>query len=141
MAARPMADGAKPGPGGWNRIHLIVDDLDAEVARLRAQQEFRAAEAAARGAANSHGDIPAAPVSFSPGEREELQWRVQQQEQQLWMKVMQQKTLHAQQLRKYWRTNISVNHTNENVISILRAINCMQQTMHIKIDRKGHKIL
>jgi catechol 2,3-dioxygenase-like lactoylglutathione lyase family enzyme len=34
-AGRPMADGAKPGPGGWNRIHLIVDDLDSEVARLR----------------------------------------------------------------------------------------------------------
>jgi catechol 2,3-dioxygenase-like lactoylglutathione lyase family enzyme len=33
-AARPMPDGAKPGPGGWNRIHLIVDDIDAEVARL-----------------------------------------------------------------------------------------------------------
>jgi predicted enzyme related to lactoylglutathione lyase len=30
-----MSDGAKPGPGGWNRIHLIVDDIDAEVARLR----------------------------------------------------------------------------------------------------------
>jgi catechol 2,3-dioxygenase-like lactoylglutathione lyase family enzyme len=35
-AARPMADGVKPGPGGWNRIHLIVDDIDAEIARLRA---------------------------------------------------------------------------------------------------------
>ena len=35
-AARPMPDGAKPGPGGWNRIHFVVDDLDAEVARLRA---------------------------------------------------------------------------------------------------------
>jgi catechol 2,3-dioxygenase-like lactoylglutathione lyase family enzyme len=34
-AGTPMADGAKPGPGGWNRIHLIVDDIDAEVARLR----------------------------------------------------------------------------------------------------------
>ena len=34
-AGRPMADGTKPGPGGWNRIHLIVTDLDAEVARLR----------------------------------------------------------------------------------------------------------
>ena len=34
-AGRPMPDGAKPGPGGWNRIHFIVDDLDAEVARLR----------------------------------------------------------------------------------------------------------
>jgi catechol 2,3-dioxygenase-like lactoylglutathione lyase family enzyme len=34
-AGRPMPDGAKPGPGGWNRIHLIVDDIGAEVARLR----------------------------------------------------------------------------------------------------------
>jgi len=34
-AGRPMPDGAKPVPGGWNRIHLIVDDIDAEVARLR----------------------------------------------------------------------------------------------------------
>ena len=34
-AGRPMPDGAKPGPGGWNRIHLIVDDIAAEVARLR----------------------------------------------------------------------------------------------------------
>ena len=34
-AARPMPDGAKPGPGGWNRIHLLVDDIEAEVARLR----------------------------------------------------------------------------------------------------------
>ena len=34
-AGRPMADGETPGPGGWNRIHFIVDDLEAEVARLR----------------------------------------------------------------------------------------------------------
>jgi catechol 2,3-dioxygenase-like lactoylglutathione lyase family enzyme len=34
-AGRPMPDGAKPGPGGWNRIHLIVHDIAAEVARLR----------------------------------------------------------------------------------------------------------
>jgi catechol 2,3-dioxygenase-like lactoylglutathione lyase family enzyme len=34
-AGRRMPDGAKPGPGGWNRIHLIVDDIDAEVTRLR----------------------------------------------------------------------------------------------------------
>ena len=36
-AGRPMADGERPGPGGWNRIHLIVDDLAAEVARLKAE--------------------------------------------------------------------------------------------------------
>ena len=35
-AGRPMPDGRQPVPGGWNRIHLIVDDLEAEVARLRA---------------------------------------------------------------------------------------------------------
>jgi catechol 2,3-dioxygenase-like lactoylglutathione lyase family enzyme len=34
-AGRPMPDGAKPGPGGWNRIHLIFRDLAAEVERLR----------------------------------------------------------------------------------------------------------
>src|ERR671915_989557 len=34
-AGRPMPDGRKPGPGGWNRIHFIVDDIGAEVARLR----------------------------------------------------------------------------------------------------------
>ena len=35
-AGRLMPDGAKPGPGGWNRIHLIVEDLEAEVVRLKA---------------------------------------------------------------------------------------------------------
>ena len=35
-AGRPMPDGAQPVPGGWNRIHLVVDDLAAEVERLRA---------------------------------------------------------------------------------------------------------
>src|SRR2546425_3857446 len=35
-AGRPMPDGRRPTPGGWNRIHLIVDDLSAEVDRLRA---------------------------------------------------------------------------------------------------------
>ena len=35
-AGRAMSDGEKPGPGGWNRIHLIVDDLDGEVTRLTA---------------------------------------------------------------------------------------------------------
>jgi catechol 2,3-dioxygenase-like lactoylglutathione lyase family enzyme len=34
-AGRPMPDGTKPGPGGWNRIHFIVDDVVAEVTRLR----------------------------------------------------------------------------------------------------------
>jgi catechol 2,3-dioxygenase-like lactoylglutathione lyase family enzyme len=33
---RPLPDGRRPEPGGWNRIHFVVDDLEAEVARLRA---------------------------------------------------------------------------------------------------------
>jgi catechol 2,3-dioxygenase-like lactoylglutathione lyase family enzyme len=33
-AGRAMTDGARPGPGGWNRIHLIVEDFEAEIARL-----------------------------------------------------------------------------------------------------------
>ena len=36
-AGRPMPDGSVPSPGGWNRIHLIVPDLAAEVERLRAE--------------------------------------------------------------------------------------------------------
>ena len=35
-AGRPMPDGERPGPGGWNRIHFICDDIEAEIARLRA---------------------------------------------------------------------------------------------------------
>jgi len=34
-AGRPMPDGRQPEPGGWNRIHFIVDDISAEVDRLR----------------------------------------------------------------------------------------------------------
>jgi catechol 2,3-dioxygenase-like lactoylglutathione lyase family enzyme len=34
-AGRPMPDGTKPGPGGWNRVHLVVSDITSEVARLR----------------------------------------------------------------------------------------------------------
>jgi catechol 2,3-dioxygenase-like lactoylglutathione lyase family enzyme len=34
--ARPLPDGRRPEPGGWNRVQLVVDDVDAEVRRLRA---------------------------------------------------------------------------------------------------------
>jgi catechol 2,3-dioxygenase-like lactoylglutathione lyase family enzyme len=34
-AGRPMPDGRRPEPGGWNRIHFVVDDINAEVDRLR----------------------------------------------------------------------------------------------------------
>jgi catechol 2,3-dioxygenase-like lactoylglutathione lyase family enzyme len=34
-AAKPMADGRKAQPGGWNRIILDVDNLQREMDRLR----------------------------------------------------------------------------------------------------------
>jgi catechol 2,3-dioxygenase-like lactoylglutathione lyase family enzyme len=30
-AGRPMPDGRTPAPGGWNRIHFIVEDIAADV--------------------------------------------------------------------------------------------------------------
>src|SRR5215207_4579243 len=41
-AGRPMPDGRTPEPGGWNRIHFIVEDIEADVERLRsASVSFR----------------------------------------------------------------------------------------------------
>jgi catechol 2,3-dioxygenase-like lactoylglutathione lyase family enzyme len=34
-AGRALPDGRQPVAGGWNRIHLIVDDIQAEASRLR----------------------------------------------------------------------------------------------------------
>lgn len=34
-AARPMPDGTTPAPGGWNRVVLPVEDIEASVAALR----------------------------------------------------------------------------------------------------------
>ena len=33
-AGQAMTDGERPVPGGWNRIHLLVVDLEGEVDRL-----------------------------------------------------------------------------------------------------------
>jgi catechol 2,3-dioxygenase-like lactoylglutathione lyase family enzyme len=42
---RPMPDGTQPIPGGWNRIILSVNDLAAEVNRLRGEGvQFRRAD-------------------------------------------------------------------------------------------------
>lgn len=35
-AGRAIPDGRVPGPGGWNRVHLVVRDIAAEVERMRA---------------------------------------------------------------------------------------------------------
>jgi catechol 2,3-dioxygenase-like lactoylglutathione lyase family enzyme len=34
-AARPMPSGERPGPGGWNRFVLEVDDLESRVAQMK----------------------------------------------------------------------------------------------------------
>jgi predicted enzyme related to lactoylglutathione lyase len=34
-AGQAMTDGTVPGPGGWNRIHFVVDDLDTAIDRVR----------------------------------------------------------------------------------------------------------
>src|SRR5438874_1330699 len=36
-AARPMPDGRQPEPGGWNRLVIEVDDLEARVRELKAR--------------------------------------------------------------------------------------------------------
>ena len=58
-AARPMPDGRQPEPGGWNRIHLIVDDIASEVERLRATS-LAARSCAAPAAPRSSSTIPRA---------------------------------------------------------------------------------
>jgi len=41
-AGRSLPDGRQPNAGGWNRIHLIVEDIAAETERLRdAGVQFR----------------------------------------------------------------------------------------------------
>jgi catechol 2,3-dioxygenase-like lactoylglutathione lyase family enzyme len=34
-AGVPMPDGREPEPGGWNRIQLVVDDIERDVESLR----------------------------------------------------------------------------------------------------------
>jgi catechol 2,3-dioxygenase-like lactoylglutathione lyase family enzyme len=69
-AAKPMADGRKAEPGGWNRIILEVNDLPAEVARLRKDHvRFRNDIAKGPGGAEILIDDPSGnPVElFEPG--------------------------------------------------------------------------
>ena len=71
-AARPMPDGRQPGPGGWNRIHLLVDDIESEVARLRdAGVPFRSDIVRGPGGAQIVLDDPSGnPIElFQPAQR------------------------------------------------------------------------
>ncbi|HET7737183.1 MAG TPA: VOC family protein [Tepidiformaceae bacterium] len=71
-AARPMPDGRVPEPGGWNRIHLVVEDVEAEAARLRAAGvQFRNEVIRGPGGAQTVFDDPSGnPVElFQPAAR------------------------------------------------------------------------
>ena len=71
-AGRPLPDGRRPTPGGWNRIHLIVEDLAGEVERLRkAGLSFRSGIVTGPGGSQIVLDDPAGnPVElFQPAAR------------------------------------------------------------------------
>lgn len=58
-AGQDVADGASPAPGGWNRFQILVDDIDAEVARLgRHGVSFRTAVIGGRGGRQLLADDP-----------------------------------------------------------------------------------
>ena len=70
-AAQPMPDGRRPEPGGWNRIQVVVEDLDAEVDRLRGEGvSFRNEIVTGRGGKQILLDDPAGnPVElFEPAD-------------------------------------------------------------------------
>jgi catechol 2,3-dioxygenase-like lactoylglutathione lyase family enzyme len=71
-AGRPMPDGRQPGPGGWNRIHLLVGDIESEVERLRAAGiTFRSDIVRGPGGSQIVFDDPSSnPIElFQPAER------------------------------------------------------------------------
>jgi catechol 2,3-dioxygenase-like lactoylglutathione lyase family enzyme len=71
-AGRTLTDGRRPAPGGWNRIHLIVEDLAGEVERLRkAGLSFRSGIVTGPGGSQIVLDDPAGnPVElFQPAAR------------------------------------------------------------------------
>ena len=71
-AGRPLSDGRRPAPGGWNRIHLIVDDLAGEVERLQeAGLSFRSEIVTGPGGSQVVLDDPAGnPIElFQPATR------------------------------------------------------------------------
>jgi catechol 2,3-dioxygenase-like lactoylglutathione lyase family enzyme len=71
-AGRTLSDGRRPVAGGWNRIHLIVDDLKGEVERLRsAGVSFRSDIVTGPGGSQIVLDDPAGnPVElFQPAAR------------------------------------------------------------------------
>jgi catechol 2,3-dioxygenase-like lactoylglutathione lyase family enzyme len=70
---RAMPDGREPVPGGWNRIHIQVDDLEVEIKRLReAGLKFRNEIVRGPGGSQILLDDPSGnPVElFQPGKKD-----------------------------------------------------------------------
>ena len=73
MSRLAMPDGARPEAGGWNRVHLIVDDLPGEVARLRAAgAQFRSDIVTGPGGSRVHLRDPSGNLVelFQPARRQ-----------------------------------------------------------------------
>jgi catechol 2,3-dioxygenase-like lactoylglutathione lyase family enzyme len=71
-AAQPASDGRRPEPGGWNRIQIRVDDIDAEVEALRgAGARLRSDVIRGRGGAQILVEDPSGnPIElFEPAQR------------------------------------------------------------------------
>jgi catechol 2,3-dioxygenase-like lactoylglutathione lyase family enzyme len=70
-AARPLADGSKPAPGGWNRLVLEVGNLDAMVDSLtKSGVRFRSAIVSGPGGKQILAEDPSGnPIElFEPAE-------------------------------------------------------------------------
>lgn len=70
--ARVLPNGRQPIPGGWNRIHLVVDDIRSEVERLTAAGvEFRSDVVTGPGGSQAVFDDPSGnPIElFQPAPR------------------------------------------------------------------------
>src|SRR5712691_6158738 len=84
---RPLPDGRQQEPGGWNRVHLEVADLPAEVARLRAAGvSFRTNEiVTGPGGAQVILDDPSGnPLElFQPGRQKDVQEKRHEEEDRL----------------------------------------------------------
>jgi len=58
-AGQAMTDGTLPAPGGWNRIQVVVDDIEATVAELvSAGVSFRSEVITGRGGKQALADDP-----------------------------------------------------------------------------------
>ena len=64
-AGRPMPDGRRPEPGGWNRIHFIVDDIDGRGRAAARRRSRRSATRSSAGRAASRSCSRTRPATQS----------------------------------------------------------------------------